>query len=272
MAEQQAIVAVQKAVIYADTALTVPLGYVKKGKRLLVGDVKKRNNTIIAVALVGRVGWIKVRDIKFSKEERRQSRYTPKRFRESEGREFREITKPKEYGIQVHGYLALSSPSVESTESGQTLESQGEEQTLWGVGANYAFNDTDLSGELELQKMSFVANRYDYSLLNLKASLSYKAIRWSFFSIDPSIGILLSPSVEVTSQEGASVSSAGFGFEAGLRSYFFPKKDWQPFVGFSYLSIVASGLETSNFLSSGNPYKVDKIFSSQVLLGLSYRF
>ena len=64
---QEATVVAKHAVIYSDTSLDTPLGYVKKGKSLFIGDKKKRKGKIIAVALVGRIGWIKTQDIKIRK-------------------------------------------------------------------------------------------------------------------------------------------------------------------------------------------------------------
>ena len=68
LAAQKAIVSVEKAVVYSDSSLDVPLGYVKRGQKIIVGDVKKRHNKIIAVALIGRIGWIHVEDIQIQRE------------------------------------------------------------------------------------------------------------------------------------------------------------------------------------------------------------
>ena len=64
-AAQRAEISVHKAVVYSDTSLDVPLGYLPKGKEVIVGSVMKRHNKIIAVLLEGKVvGWIQVQDIR----------------------------------------------------------------------------------------------------------------------------------------------------------------------------------------------------------------
>lgn len=58
-ATQKAIVTSEKAIVYADLIAKTPIGYLKKGQQILIGNKTKSRNKMIAVALIGQVGWIK---------------------------------------------------------------------------------------------------------------------------------------------------------------------------------------------------------------------
>ena len=68
-ATQKAIVISDKAIIYADLVAKTPLGYLKKGQEVLVGEKIKSRNKMMAVALIGQVGWIKKANIRIISKE-----------------------------------------------------------------------------------------------------------------------------------------------------------------------------------------------------------
>ena len=67
-AAQVAIVISDRAIIYADRQMSAPIGYLKKGKKLKVGEVKRNKGRVLPVVVNGRIAYIKVADIQTSKD------------------------------------------------------------------------------------------------------------------------------------------------------------------------------------------------------------
>jgi len=62
-AAQAAIVKSRKAIVYADMDMKVPLGYVRQGKKIKVGNVTREHDTLLPIVISGKIGYIKVDDL-----------------------------------------------------------------------------------------------------------------------------------------------------------------------------------------------------------------
>ena len=73
-------VSTSKAIIYADKELTLPLGYVTMGKELRVGEVARKGGQVLPLIVSGKIAYIRVSDISFSKDGKKKgySRYYQK--------------------------------------------------------------------------------------------------------------------------------------------------------------------------------------------------
>jgi hypothetical protein len=67
-AGQDAIVMVDKAVIFADEKMSAPVGYVRRGKKIKVGDVARFKAQVYPIIVSGRVAYIRVIDVSTEKE------------------------------------------------------------------------------------------------------------------------------------------------------------------------------------------------------------
>jgi hypothetical protein len=89
LASQQAVVASEKAIIYADMKQEHPIGYLPKWKRIKVGDIARNAGQVVPIVISGKVAYIKTDDIsvaremnmidqRFSRFGRKDSLYAPK--------------------------------------------------------------------------------------------------------------------------------------------------------------------------------------------------
>src|SRR5687768_7328928 len=62
-ASQEAIVTADQAVIYADEQMKSPLGYVKRGKKIKVGEVARNRAQVYPIIVSGKIGYIRVLDV-----------------------------------------------------------------------------------------------------------------------------------------------------------------------------------------------------------------
>jgi hypothetical protein len=82
-AVQEAIVSTEKAVIYSDTDTSSPIGFISKGKKILVGDAPRNRSRVYPVIVSGQIAYIKVTDVTTEKESVDSSRLTAERFQQS---------------------------------------------------------------------------------------------------------------------------------------------------------------------------------------------
>lgn len=65
-AAQWAKVTTKKAVIYADQQRLAPIGYIKKGKKVRVGEVVRNNGAVLPIVIQGKIGYINIEDLDIS--------------------------------------------------------------------------------------------------------------------------------------------------------------------------------------------------------------
>jgi hypothetical protein len=63
---RNAVVVAEKAIIWAEAERASPLGFVRKGKILRVGEVERAKGQVLPVLVSGRVGYVAVQDVSFT--------------------------------------------------------------------------------------------------------------------------------------------------------------------------------------------------------------
>lgn len=86
LAVQDAMVIVDRAVIYSDREMTSPIGYISRGKKIKVGDVPRNKAQVFPVVVSGKVAYIRTRDVTTERESMDASRLTAERFKNSTDR------------------------------------------------------------------------------------------------------------------------------------------------------------------------------------------
>lgn len=62
-AAQTAMVISDRALIYADELMTSPIGYVRKGKKIKIGDIPRNRAQVYPIIVSGKVAYIKAQDV-----------------------------------------------------------------------------------------------------------------------------------------------------------------------------------------------------------------
>lgn len=79
-ASQEAMVLADRAVIYSDREMTSPIGYVPRGKKLVVGEIARNKGQVYPIVVSGKVGYIRVLDVTTERESMESTRLTAERF------------------------------------------------------------------------------------------------------------------------------------------------------------------------------------------------
>src|SRR5262249_43387394 len=138
-ASQTAMVLADRAVVYSDQEMTSPIGYVPRGKKILVGEIPRNRAQVYPIQISGKVAWIRVMDVTTEKESMETNRLTAERFHKT--------ATPELEAKFVLSYFAFNSTVDVGHNLGNTL------------GPHYFWNGISLKGEL------LTKNRFDFQVL-----------------------------------------------------------------------------------------------------------
>lgn len=218
-----AYVVSEKAVIYSDMELTIPIGYARRGKKIKVGEVARKHGTVLPTVVSGRVAYVKRDDIQLAEELANDGgTYIAPKVTDHEvlfeEQKFEDDFSENNHVILMTGTmgtgnewkeLAASEESATLSTVGIGIEHRPELRNYsWAVGLNY------LSSELEqyMFKSIFIEARFQYSLL-----------RFDWASLDLIAGVAGSGDARLqNSQTGQEARGTLFGYFAGGLVKLFP--------------------------------------------------
>jgi hypothetical protein len=270
MAAQVAIVLSNKAVIFADINLKSPIGYVKKGKKLAVGDVKRKRGKVLPVLVNQQIGWVRVSDVRLPSEEKSFDR--SKKVSEHVI-DFEKKTKdPLDQNNFLTVKLSPASFSIAGTASevefSESLTS-GTELTLmyehknpyhkvhWGIGLDY------FSGNIDV---------FSFQSINLKGGFAYVPIRLSWVSLEVYGNLLLSGDFRVDSEALGTYKGNMYGLDYGVAARLLPEYKIGLVAGLGYSYYRFNGLNDIQRDSDDSLTNFTTISGAKLFAGLSYRF
>lgn len=273
-AAQIAIVQSKKAVIYADVDLQSPVGYVRKGKQLQVGNVKRHQNQVLPVVVNGQVAWVKVIDLYLPEEERPSESW--RKVSEHEVLEDDEVKDP----MDQNNYLSLKMSPATLALSGTAESSSGATSSFdqevqsgieydllyehknpyhsmhWGVGLSYA------SGTLD---------GLEYAYTAIKGGMSWAAIRTSLVNIEAYGNLVLSGDFRLKSIGLGTYKGNFYGLDYGAIARFLPESKLGFFAGVGGSWGKFNNLSDIFIDGSSSTYKLDSLQGSKVEFGLTYK-
>jgi hypothetical protein len=88
-AAQDAVVAAERALIYADDLMTSPIGYVRKGKKIKIGDIPRNRAQVYPIIVSGKVAYIKALDVNHEKQSMDSNVLVAERFQKGTQDEYK---------------------------------------------------------------------------------------------------------------------------------------------------------------------------------------
>jgi hypothetical protein len=82
-AAQSAVVLAKKAVIYSDIKMSSPLGFVKRGKKISVGNATRNKGKVYPIIVSGKIAFIRAQDISTERESVKSHRLSRERFQKT---------------------------------------------------------------------------------------------------------------------------------------------------------------------------------------------
>ncbi len=136
-AARDAIVNVEKAIIYSDAQRSSPIGFARKGKLVRVGDKEREKGQVVPVVVSGKIGYIAVDDLLFDEE-------LKKKLTEAED-EASSVSRYRESTLRRYGeHLMMGYTRFGATES--------KDEAADRPGDAWTFNGGFVKGEIRTEK------------------------------------------------------------------------------------------------------------------------
>ncbi|WP_372654670.1 hypothetical protein [Halobacteriovorax sp.] len=269
---QIAVISVPKAVIFSDQKLTTPIGYISYGKKIKVGEVEKRDGTILPVIVAGRVAYIQVKDIAVLDSLNEGGINTPKITEHDVELTFQ----TDQDKLSENNYFTVSLGQASAGEAWQEYSSEfGEESTTFSVLA------LQMEHRAPMKTISwgfgltyFSASNEDLSAksLAIEANLYYSIFNFKYMSISAFGGLLFSGDFQVSQGDGVQKSNGVlYGYSFGGIARILPYSKLGAFGGLSVRTIKVTELEPIE-TDSGAEISIESLSGVSVFAGLSYKF
>lgn len=258
-AYQVARVIAEKAVVYADEQMTSPVGFIRKGKKIKVGDIPRNRAQVYPIILAGKVAFIKVLDLDTAKEKVGSDKLVAERFQRNTSEESK-----TNYALHFFNYSSQVSLSDENADL------KNKDSLNWfGAGLR--------GGVMVAPKWDFdlIANFLNgkakeevFRVIEFGVGGSYRMYEQSRFKAKLFAQLLAVPFATYAVGDEFRVNGYGFSAGAGLNLSYRLGKNFglEGFGGFHYMKL-------SGFDAPG-PYKsVDPTFmGTRIGAGLNYQF
>lgn len=203
-----------KAVIYADTLMQAPIGYLKKGKKIRVGEVQRNYGKLLPIVVQGRIAYIKITDIASTiKLEQLQS--ATERVRKSKIKK-----KNNRLSLIYSGYASFISVDSTTTYSGNS--NSGDVFYFSGGGVRGYLQDDkkQTSWRITLDHVATTIDQNEFSVLSLTAEYGYNFVQFENYIFRVYGGGSIIPYTQYSYNDLFTVNGYGFAASTGLEMVF----------------------------------------------------
>ncbi|HLE12197.1 MAG: hypothetical protein A2504_13690 [Bdellovibrionales bacterium RIFOXYD12_FULL_39_22] len=231
-ASQTAYISSDTAVIYADSSLTAPIGFARNGRQVLVGEVPRKNGTVLPIYVSGKIGYIKISDI-----------ITEGGKREKSESEMTSITRatdiPEEKNSAIELTYAQTALGSDWNKFSQTLGEESNDNAIYNYRLAYQYlpDRWNLFLGLGISYSTILQERVAYAHYAIDATLYWSLFRTSPLALDLYVGGFAIPAFLVDLQINNKIETQegwGLGNMAGAQLRFFPGHLFNLIIGADY--------------------------------------
>jgi hypothetical protein len=259
LAAQSAIVMVDRAVIYADEQMSAPVGFVRKGKKIQVGEISRNRAQVYPVIVSGKIAYIRVLDVSTEKESVDSKVLVAERFQQSTVDEHK-----SNYSVSLFNYATQINLDIENDELknkdpvnwvGISIRGGAQMSPKWDLDMMLNFMNAKAEQEV-FRAVEFglgaAARIYDKKRFKLRVLMQLLAVPFSTYSL----------------ADEFRVNGYGYSTGAGLSMTYRLGKNFgvEGYGGFYYTKL--SGFSSSGTYSSIAP----SFMGTRLGLGLNYQF
>lgn len=234
-----AYIVAEKAIIYSDIELTIPIGYAIRGKKIKVGEVARNNGQVLTTVVSGRITYIKRVDVELEKNLSEDGTITLS----PQVQEHEVLLETHQFDddFSKNNHLILLTGSGDSGSEWEELAQSDESGKLTqvGIGVEHRPPLRRYSWGLSLNYMSSDLNDYNFKTIFLEGRLQYSLMRFDWIAFDAVVGLNGSAEARLTNSAALEKSRGLFyGWLAGAQVRLFP---------FSQIGLIA-GMEVKNYI------------------------
>ena len=272
IAAQVAVITSPKAVIYSDQKLTTPLGYISYGKKITVGDVERKDGTVLPVIISGRVAYIQIKDINIKKTSADPGINTPK----VKEHDIEESFKTDQDKLSENNFVSFRAGTYSGGEDWKLFSEEFDDTSSnlanfsilmehrtpvnrmsWGFGISYY---TVAQDELEAKT------------LTLDGTLYYALVHFRYATIEGFGGFSFSGDFKISQGGGEQITKGVlYGYNFGAIARLLPYSKIGFYGGFSIQKLYIKDLEPITNENSDD-VTIGSLSGTNIFAGLSYKF
>lgn len=209
-AAQWATVTVEKAIVYSDTEMTSPIGYIKKGKRIRVGSKSRRGGRLYPMVIKKRIAYIKVDSVSTSNK-LVDLQSASARIKKAEVQ-----TDEKRVGLFYSGYASFIGIDQESSFSNDTYSDDVFYFNGFGLRGYLSKQNSRTTWRVSLESSSTSTLKNELYFLGLSADYAFDLIKFDNYVFRGYAGLEVIPFAQYSYEDLFTVNGYGGGARAGL--------------------------------------------------------
>lgn len=256
-----AIVKSEKAVIYSDIQMTSIIGYLKKGKKIRVGEVPKNKARLLPVIISKKVAYIQVKDINTGHEV-------------DSLRSVTERVQEKMHGKKSINRVAIIAGTYYASLSEDNFDSSLGSDLLfinWGIRGYYTNIQTRKGLRVSLQVNKATKNDATISYTALPISFKFKGYNTKKYDFNLFFGGVIIPYSEFKLGNDFKITGQGLGAEVGGELRFSISKNYSIHLDGNFQAIKLLNMDLPE--NSVYPERFDPFLTGVKLMAvLSYEY
>ena len=272
LAAQIATITSPKAIIYADMKMSTPLGYISYGKKVKVGEVERKDGTVLPIALSGRIAYIKVKDISIKRGSQDAGVSTPKITEHDVEMTF----KTDQDKLSENNFISLSMASFSGGQQWQEYseEFNDESSNFFNVNINMEHRNPGrrMSWGFGVGYYTVSQEQLEAKTLTLDATLYYALLHFRYLTLEAFGGVNFSGDFKISQGNGEQITKGVlYGYNFGGVARILPYSKIGFFAGASLKSLYIRDLDTIES-SSGQEITLKGLSGYNAFAGVSYKF
>lgn len=242
-AAREAVVISKNAMVYSDINLTSPIGFLRQGKKIAVGEVKRNRGEVVPIVVNNRIAYLKVRDLSIegdALQEYQGARITEHEFdTDKEKREFDAFNENN----YVHFHYGVVAPQEASLTVMKAVNETPKASSQMGIFVEHRHPLKNNSWGFGAKLFQVESETIKYRTLALEGRYQWILFRFATFSIGPFVSLFGTGDYRIEVQDIGSYRGAMYGGGAGLEARIFSDKKFSLSVGIQGTSQRLNGFE-----------------------------
>jgi hypothetical protein len=282
-AGQWAQVTATQATVYADKQLTSPIGVIKQGKKIKVGNVVRRYGTILPTVVASKVVYIQVKDIQLEADFLKQQEEDEDREKDKgkdiggfEHKVMNDVTNKLHDNLSENNHLSLIAGQGSSSGDMETFSKnlgQSHPNTTFVKLAfehRPQFYRTSWSVGLGYEQAAGTRARVSSNSIDL--NIYYALLKTGLLNIEANFGMQVLPQIRIESPDTnpKEVVGSGWGYQLGGRAVLFPHAFLSFFGEIKLMSTKYANFDNIEFSNGSTAQTLDGSSTTLALVGISF--
>lgn len=277
-AAQVAVVKSSKAIVYAESSLATPIGYVTSGKKLLVGEIAQERGTVLPVVVAGKIAYVRLVDINVIEDEGilvgNEKKVREHTVADSLADNHIERMTGDSFVVASLNTFAMGDEWDQINE--EIGNDTGQAATGFNVMFEYRPIDERYSFSIGLGYYSAKSNEAEFRMATAEGNYYYSPVKFGLVSVELFGGLLFSGDARMQlSSESAESRGTMYGYQLGVQGRLLPKYKFGAAFGVALRNLSFGGLdevERQTGATSFDEVSFKNINTLNLYAGVSYRF